>query len=157
MKNLFIAVMFFSISLLVGGCSSKNAFSNFETTHNQESMLSSLKTTKLIDNDNNVKGVFSCILLNQVYPDFYNDGDYFFIAFYTKNEADANNLELKLNNKDPLEVQHLKKDSSLVRLLDSKNGWTKYQLAKFNTTSLSLELNLKIEDTNTTLKYSKDY
>lgn len=161
MKSLFILFIFL---ILFTGCSSKNAFDQFNMNKEQELSISSLQSSKITSKAGKVEGVFSTIYLNEVYPKSFNGDEYFFVYIFTKetkemydpkNPTDTD-LRLKLNSKLPIKVQKLPKDNRFSHLVSVKSNWNKYYLVAFkqeDTISLVLESG---QSSSVALKYQKD-
>ncbi len=162
MKSFFITV---NILLMLSGCATKNAFSKFDMTSEQELSASSLQTSKIISG-NKVEGVLSAIYLNEIYPKSFNQNEYFFIWLYLKNKKEMYNpnllddidLVLKLNSKLPIKIKQLPHANQFSHLVSMKNRWSNYYLVAFEkeedkTLSLVLESG---QSSSAELRYQKD-
>lgn len=161
MKYFFLLTTFV---LLFSGCSHNNAFSKFNMTKEQELSISSLQSSK-IKLGEKVDGVFSAIYLNEVYPDAFNQNEYFYIYVYLKdkkkmynpNSLDDIELVLKLNGKTPIKVKQLPNENQFSHLTSTKSKWNRYYLVAFK--ELGKKLNLVLESgqsSSAVLKYQKD-
>jgi len=148
MKTFFILLIFLFVLV---GCSSNNAFDNFKMDKDQQRSVSSLQTTKIVSSSEKVNGIFSAIYLNEVYPESFNDGEYFFVYMYLKKKKKMYNpkellptgLTLKLNSKLAVKIKELPKENKFSHLVSLNNNWHKYYLVAFmpqETDSLSLVL-----------------
>jgi len=150
MKSILILT---TLMLIFGGCSHKNAFSNFEMTQKQELGASSLQNSKVKAGER-VDGIFSAIYLNEVYPESFNQNEYFYVFYYLKNEE---NTSLKLNGLAPLKIKKLEKENQFSHLVKVQNRWTQYYLVSFaqqeNNISLVFENGQSFSDA---LVYQKD-
>jgi len=161
MKSILILT---TLILIFSGCSHKNAFSNFEMTQKQELSASSLQNSKVKVGER-VDGIFSAIYLNEVYPESFNQNEYFYIFYYLKeneklekpsslNEA---KLKLKLNGSLPIKVRELERENQFSNLIEVQNRWTQYYLVSFakqdNNLSLVFENGQSSSDV---LIYQKD-
>ncbi len=149
MKTIYIL----SILFIISGCSSKNAFSNFELSKAQELSLQSFKRVKLISNDQ-VVGTFSSIYLNEVYPQRFNQSEYFLIYVYMKDsEVD---YKFKLNSKQLLKIKELEHYNRFTPLTRESSKWSRYYLVSFEQQGNSLNLELHSGSSKlSTINYKK--
>lgn len=142
--------IFFSFVLLFGlsGCAQKDAFDMFGFTKEQKLSENSIQTLKVKDLNKNVVGMVSTIYLNEVYPDRYEDGEYFYVYFYVKGKK---SLEFSLNGKEALHVELLKPKNRFSKLLNTQNSWSRYNLVKFEKTE-DRKLTLKLKDKTLSFK-----
>jgi len=163
MKNYFI---FLTLLFILSGCSSKNAFDNFNMSKEQELGISSLQSVKVASQNGVVAGVFSSIYLNEVYPKSFSDSEYFFIYVYLKdsgsmynpNQISEENLNIKLNGKTPIKIQKLPKDNKFSNLIEIRSKWNKYYMVAFSHEKKD-SLNLVFENeqsSSAAIKYQKD-
>lgn len=162
MKNIFL---FLTFLLLFTGCSQKNAFYAFDMDKTKELSASSLQSSKIISQDGDISGIFSAIYLNDVYPETFNEHEYFFIFIYLKEAKELHNtkdgiessLKLTLNSKLPLKIKKLPKDNQFSHLIDTTNNWNTYYMVAFETAD---KINLSLSDekslSTATLKYKKE-
>jgi len=123
---------------LISGCSSTTAFDFFKMDEDHERAMTSLHTTSIVRSFE-TEAMITTIYLNHVYPDKYNDREYFFAALYMKDDKrlyykDAlqdPEYTLKLNGINPCHIEALPKDSQLRRLMPIKNEWNRYYLIKY--------------------------
>ncbi|WP_310441485.1 hypothetical protein [Sulfurimonas sp.] len=162
MKTFLIILTFF---IFFTGCSSKNAFDKFKMDKAQELSVSSLQSSKVLSKDGEISGVFSAIYLNEVYPESFNQDEYFFVFLYIKeakemydpeNPTDTD-LKLKLNSQLPVKIEKLPDENKFSHLADTKSNWNQYYIVTFKKAST---INLVLENGNSSsaiLKYKKDY
>ncbi len=160
MKYFFLSINFI---LLFAGCSHNNAFTQFKMTKEQELSISSLQSSK-ITLDEKVDGVFSAIYLNKVYPDAFNQNEYFYIYIYLKdakkmydpNSLDDIELVVKLNGKTPIKIKNLPSENQFSHLISTKSKWNRYYIVAFKESEK--KLNLVLENGNSSsaiLMYQK--
>ena len=128
-----------SLIAFISGCSSKNAFNKFNITKEQERGVSSLLSSRIISNNGDIDGVISAIYLNEIYPDSYNNNEYFFVYIFLKNKKEMHDskrfdkleLSLKLNNELPIKIKQLPNKNKFSHLTFIKSDWNKYYLVAF--------------------------
>jgi hypothetical protein len=133
----FLIILIFVI--FTTGCADKNAFSKFKMNEAQELSASSLQSSKVKTKDGKIKGIFSAIYLNEVYPKEYFGDEYFYIYMYLKEKGEGYNLDkiqssrlkLKLNSKTPIEVKQLPHKNRFSDLTGIENEWNLYYLVTF--------------------------
>jgi len=158
--------LFFLLTLLIffTGCSSKNAFSQFKMSKEQELSASSLQSSKIISKTGEVDGIFSAIYLNEVYPELFSGDEYFFVYMFMKDSKelyDPNNptdtdLKLKVNSKLPIKIEKLPKENQFSDLVSVKSSWNRYYLVVFkqeDTINLVLENG---QSSSTVFTHNKD-
>ncbi|NCO02104.1 MAG: hypothetical protein GW906_09770 [Epsilonproteobacteria bacterium] len=146
---------FFIISLSVlvmfTACATKNAFSKFEMTEQEELSISNLQSSKIMSGTV-VKGVLSAVYLNEVYPNTFTKQEYFLVYLYQKEKQEMYNpnllddikLTLKLNSQLPLKIKQLPHANNYSHLIGMQNDWNRYYLVAFEeSTSNSLSLSLE--------------
>lgn len=160
MKVFFIILIF---SIFFTGCSRKNAFYEFKMSKAQELSIASIQSSKILSKEGEINGLFSAIYLNEVYPETYNEDEYFFVFFFTKEARELydqsnpidGDLKLTLNLQLPDKIEKLPSDNKFSHLIDTKNSWNGYYLVTFKKAdSISLVLQ---NDTlsSSALKYKK--
>jgi len=156
--TLITFIVFFS------GCSHNNAFTNFHLNKEQERSISSLQSSK-VKLGERVDGVFSAIYLNEVYPDIFNQYEYFYVYLYLKDDKkmyDPNSLDdietiLKLNGKAPIKVKQLPPENQFSNLTLTSSRWNKYYIVAFKESGKKLNLTLNSGAAKSAvLKYQKD-
>ena len=154
MKYFLITLTFL---LFLSGCSYQNAFSKFNMSKEEELLAANTQSSK-IESKEKIKGVFTAIYLNNVYPDSFNQGENFLIAVYMKDpESD---YSFKLNNQiasSVKKIEKLKEFQEFTALMKTKEKWNEYYLVYFE--GAAKELHLSIEKENffsSELLYLKD-
>lgn len=150
---------------LLTGCSHTTAFDFFKMDEDHERAMTSLQTTSIVRSFE-TEAMISTIYLNQVYPEKYHDGEYFFASLYMnddkrlfyKDSLQDPEYTLKLNGVSPESIEILDKDSQLRRLMPIKNEWNRYYLVKYpaqkeNIITLILENDRSL---NASIHYQKD-
>jgi len=157
----------FAILASLSGCSSKNAFTKFNMNKDQELSVSSLLSSKIKSKkDGKIDGVVSAIYLNEIYPDSYNNNEYFFVYLFLKNKKkmhdpkdfDKLDLSLRLNGELPIKIKQLENKNKFSHLTFIKSDWNRYYLVAFkkqNKTSISLVLESD-QSFSDQLEYQKD-
>lgn len=162
MKNIFL---FLTFLLLFTGCSQKNAFFAFNMDKTKELSASSLQSSKIVSKNEDVRGVFSAIYLNEVYPETFNEHEYFFIFIYLKEAKKLQTakdglesyLKLTLNAKSPVKIKKLPKENQFSHLIDTTNDWNEYYIVAFEATDkINLSLIDEKSSASATLKYKKE-
>jgi len=152
-------------ALLLSGCSYNNAFTKFHMDKEQELSASSLQSSKIISQDGQTKGVFSAIYLNDVYPESFNQNEYFYVSIYLKDKKkiyDPNKnedvaLTLMLNGELPIKIKKLPNKNQFSHLLSRTNDWNVYYLVAFKEQGNTLSLVLKDKNSSSSaLTYYKD-
>ena len=154
-----------AILLLISGCSTRNAFEQFNMEKEQELSVSSLLSSKITSQNGEIQGVVSAIYLNEIYPQSYNNNEYFFVYIFLKDKKKMNDpkrfdelsLNLKLNNKTPIKIKQLPHENKFTNLAFMKSDWNKYYLVAFQKDNKS-SLNLVLESGQSfsaPLKYQK--
>ncbi|MFK5938581.1 MAG: hypothetical protein QM497_09335 [Sulfurimonas sp.] len=125
MKSFLVFLVF---SIFFAGCSEKSAFSRFNMSEKQELGVDSLMNSKVREG-NRVEGVVSVIYLNKIFPETYQENEFFYIYMYLKNRN--NKLNFILNNEKAISVEKLpvKNEFNYLTSIDTK--WNKYYLVKF--------------------------
>ncbi|MCW8837558.1 MAG: hypothetical protein OQJ77_01580 [Thiovulaceae bacterium] len=150
MKTVYILLFF----LFISGCSSKNAFYNFDMDKHQQLSAQSFKRIKLT-NGEEVIGTFSSIYLNEVYPDRYNNNEYFFVYVYLKDSTKKYNI--KLNSNDSLKIKELYYDNRFSRLISERSKWNRYYLISYEKVEDLLNLQLFVDKSAlASIKYQKN-
>ncbi|MBU1658352.1 hypothetical protein KKG72_04785 [bacterium] len=161
MKSFFAT---FTFLFLLSGCSHQNAFTKFNMNIQQELASSSIQSSK-IKNGTKVNGIFSAIYLNEVYPDAYNQHEYFFVYLYLKDKQemyDPNSFEdvklaLKLNGKLPIKIKQLPHANKFSHLASVESEWNRYYIVAFKESSKKLSLVLESgQSSSVALIYQKD-
>ncbi|MCW8895168.1 hypothetical protein [Sulfurimonas sp.] len=153
MKSFLILSIFL---LLFTGCSSKNAFDQFDMDEKQELTVSNLQSTKLVSKDGDVTGIVSVVYLNEVYPYYFSGKEYFFVYMYLKDSKNTE-LSMTMNGEAPLKLKKLSKINNFTHLVDVKSDWNKYYLATFANSGDDINLVFESDQSSSVvLKYQKD-
>ena len=137
MKTYFLAAIFLLLSL---GCSQHNAFSDFQLSKEQSKSEDSILSAKIISKGK-VDGVISALYLNNIYPQRFQDGEYFYVVLYTKEERE---FTFYLNKKKALYAEVLLTNNRFSHLINTESVWKKYFLLHF-AKQKSKQLNLWAE------------
>ncbi|MDA7816763.1 hypothetical protein N9A28_01085 [Sulfurimonas sp.] len=119
--------------VLFTGCSHKNAFSEFKMNKEKQVSISGLQSSKIVSTKKSIGGIASAIYLNDIYPDFYNDKEYFFVYTYIKDSENlsSSDLNLQLNSIGFMDIRELPKENRFSNLVSSISDWNKYYLVSF--------------------------
>ncbi len=130
-----------TLCLLIGfgGCAEKGAFDLFKMDESHERSVEQLRTGAIIESLE-TKALLSAIYLNPVYPQTYNDGEYFIGAFYftrglrnvKKWDLDTFGYTLTLNGQNSTSMEELKESDPRRALIPVQNNWNKYYLIRFD-------------------------
>ncbi|MBU0720610.1 hypothetical protein KJ877_04660 [bacterium] len=161
MKYFFTSLV---LILFFSGCSHQNAFSKFKMDEKQELSASSLQSSK-IKSGEDIRGIFSAIYLNEVYPESFNQKEYFFVYLYLKEKKIMHNpnalndaeLTLKLNGRPPIKIKQLPHANRFSHLAFTQSEWNSYYLVAFEEEGKELSLVLESGDSlSDALLYKKD-
>lgn len=130
-----------ALSVLIGfsGCADKGAFDMFKIDEAHERSVEQLRTEAIVQSFE-TKAIVSTIYLNPIYPQLYNDGEYFIGAFYfKKSNQDVKKWDiytygyaLTLNGKQPTLIEELKQSDPKRALIPVQNNWNKYYFIRFD-------------------------
>lgn len=134
MKNNLLFLGIFAI--IFAGCNAKNAFGEFGLSGEKEVGVSYLRSAKVIDKDAEIRGSFSALYLNAIYPDMNNST--FYIFFYSKDKSD--DLNISLNGKQAIKTERLSHKNQFSHLVDINNNWNSYYLVEFKKELYPLKL-----------------
>lgn len=134
MKNNLLLLGIFTIILT--GCNAKNAFGEFGLSSEKEVGVSYLRSAKVVGKDTEIKGSFSALYLNAIYPDMNNSA--FYIFFYSKEKS--SDLNISLNGKQAIKVEKLSNKNQFSHLVDINNNWNSYYLVEFKKELYPLKL-----------------
>ncbi|MEA1920137.1 MAG: hypothetical protein U9N52_09875 [Campylobacterota bacterium] len=132
-------ILIFLITLLfLTGCSRTTAFDFFKMDDNYERAVDNLQTGTIVRSFE-TEAILSTVYLNRVYPEKYNDAEYFFVSIYLRDDirlyfkAGMNNKKyhFTLNGEKPIEGKELKTDDELRLSMPISNEWNRYYLVKF--------------------------
>ena len=132
-----------TIFVLLSGCSSNNAFTNFNLTKKQEKSEDSILSAKILTKEETV-GVVSALYLNRIMPKRYSDKEYFYISFYSKKQFE--NIEFLLNEHPALSQEELEAQNEFSSLISFDASWQKYYLISFEKSGEKLALKVKFDN-----------
>ncbi len=141
------------VLFLFSGCSKTTAFDFFKMDKNYEKAISNLQSGTIAKSFE-TEAILSSVYLNEVYPDKYNDAEYFFLALYLSNDkrlffkSDLGDPDYKLtlNNVNFVDGEELQSEHKLRSLMPINNEWNRYYLIKFNSQKGRNDLLLKLEN-----------
>lgn len=134
-----------SILLLFTACNSTNALNHFKNDPSSANAIQHTKKMDLIYNKEINSMVFLTYLnrINKAYSSEKLDSFVVGVHLVNKNEHDfiKNNYSISLNNKKPISVSQLDKNSELISSIPLRNSWANYYLVQFeNDESLSMNI-----------------
>lgn len=141
--------------ILISGCATKNAFSEFNLKDSEQKAIENTRCSK-ITSENVVGGIFSAVYLNNIYENMNKEHKMFYISIYIK--ENNNDFNVTLNNEAPIQIQKLPVLNKYSHLLPNKNEWTQNYLVTFKSTPNS-DINLSIDSgqySSGPLSYAKD-
>lgn len=153
------------VVLGLSGCAQKGTFDLFKMDKAHKRSVEQLRTGTIM-NSMETNALVSLMYLNPIYPETYNDGEYFVGAFYFKrsdrdikkwNLADRG-YTLKLNGKDSTSMEELKESDPRRMLIPIQNNWNQYYLIRFDPSPVKT-LTLLLENNQTgsvALSYQKE-
>ncbi len=153
------------VLFLFSGCSKTTAFDFFKMDKNYEKAISNLQSGTIAKSFE-TEAILSSVYLNEVYPDEYSNGEYFFLALYLsddkrlffKSGLNDPDYKLTLNNTNFIDGKELKSDHKLRSLMPINNEWNRYYLIKFASQERN-DLLLKLQNNDSgkiELHYLKD-
>ena len=125
MKQIFFAL---TLTLLLLGCSEKNGFSDFGLTPKQEKWENN-RITAPLKNGKKTVGTVTVVYLNKVAPQLYNNGEYFYVELYTKD--DANDTQCSLNGKISLLKEEIDGSKEFAKYTPKSAKWDRVYLIGF--------------------------
>ena len=150
--KLLLPIFFLTITL--GGCAQKNAFERFHISASQELAEDNIKSSKVINEKNEVVGIVTAVHLNKIDSEFYNDHEYFYIYLYAKNKNDK--IDFSLNDKPALLAEELPAENEFTNLTSFASKWNKYYLVGFSKQQGTLKLNIQIGKSSAVLVFKQD-
>jgi hypothetical protein len=114
-------------TFLLAGCTSTNAFTKFNIDEQQQQTFSNFRVSKIFDKNVSI-GTVSAIYLNNIMPDKYKDGEYFYVTLYLQNKE---KLTYLLNGNPPQSIEQLPRDNQYGKLLSASDNWHQYYLVVF--------------------------
>jgi len=146
------------------GCAQKGTFDLFKMDEAHERSVEQLRTGAIVQSFE-TKALVSAIYLNPVYPQTYNDGEYFVGAVYFEKVSQdvkkwdlyTHGYTLTLNGKKATLLEELKENDPKRALIPVQNNWNKYYFIRFDSV-LEGALTLLLENNQTgsvALSYQK--
>ena len=136
------------------GCAQKNAFERFHISASQELAEDNIKSSKVINKNNDVVGIVTAVHLNKINPEVYHDHEYFYIYFYAKNKNDA--ISFSLNNKSAFLVEKLSTRNEFTNLTSFASKWNQYYLVSFTKQQRNLNLTIQIGKSSAVLVFKQN-
>lgn len=122
---------------LLSGCTQTTAFDFFTMESAYERAITQMRTATLAD-ESQTKAVVSAVYLNRVEPETYYEGEYFFIALYSKKQcalaepgSKRPGFVLTLNGKAFIEASELDATHPLRSAMPVRNEWNRYFLVHY--------------------------
>ncbi len=133
MKMIMRALCISGAIVLLGGCSQKEEFRNLL---NRDSVYTNsivyTKKMQLKDEHNLTVAVATATYLNPLYPERFNDGEYFFVGLFMQegpNRLQEGGVELLLGNRSAVSMEEAQEE--LLKRLPLVNGWSSYYVIGF--------------------------
>jgi len=147
----FLFFLVFSIFFI--GCSSKNGFSRFNLSHEQELGADSILSSK-VKKGNEVNGIVSVVYLNKIYPDVFKEKEVFYVYYYLKK---SQKISYTLNQQKATYITELNENNEFATLTSIKTKWSKYYLVEFKKQGDRLKFKFNNGDfSSDTLVFEKD-
>lgn len=153
MKYFLIAL---SSIVLLSSCATRNAFSALNIGEEQEFALENTRSGKIIF-ENEIRGIYSLVYLNNIDKQASNDYHQFYISMYFKDDSESQ-AYITLNKKYPIKILKLGNENKFSKFLPIKNTWTTNFLVTFKNEG-QREINLLIDSdqfSSGLLKYVPD-
>ena len=131
----------FILTILISGCTTKNAFSKLEMSKDQEKAVENTRSAKMIEGEN-IGGIFSAIYLNNIYKNINKESKLFYISIFMKEKNSS--INATLNNNKAIHSEKLPHTNKYSHLLPITNTWTQNYLVTFTDTQ-SKDINLSID------------
>lgn len=151
---------------LVGfsGCAQKGTFDMFKMDEAHAKAVEQLRTGAIVQSLE-TKALVSAVYLNPIYPEKYNEGEYFVGAFYfeqnnrnlKKWDLDTHGYQLTLNGEKAMVIEELEESDPRRSLIPVQNNWNKYYFIRFDSVPEGV-LTLLLENNQTgrvALNYQK--
>jgi hypothetical protein len=161
--------MRFSVLVLIAlvgfsGCAQKGTFDMFKMDEAHERAVEQLRTSAIVESFE-TKALISAVYLNPIYPEKYNDGEYFVGAVYferdnrdvKKWDLYTHGYQLTLNGGKATFIEELKESDPRRALIPIQNNWNKYYFIRFDSVPEGI-LSLLLENNQTgkaVLNYQK--
>ncbi len=129
----------FMVLLLTTGCSTKGTFDMFALDEPHQKAVEQLRTGAIVKSFE-TKALVHTVYLNPIYPEKYNDGEYFIGAVYferdnrdvKKWDLNTHGYTLTLNGKIATTLEELKESDPRRALIPVQNNWNKYYFIRFD-------------------------
>ena len=153
MKQIFFTLLTLFFLL---GCVDKNGFSRFHLSQDEQRWENN-RITAPIKHGKKTIGTVTAVYLNKVAPDLYKNGEYFYIALYTK--EDVNDTQCSLNALPSLLQEELKDSKEFQKYAHQNAKWDKVYIVGFSPVTQIDVLQLVVkhnEYSSTPLIFKKD-
>lgn len=157
-------IISFVVLLGLSGCSTKGTFDMFALDEPHQKAVEQLRSGAIVKSFE-TKALIHTVYLNPIYPEKYNDGEYFIGAVYferdnrdvKKWDLNAHGYTVTLNGNKPTLIEELKESDPRRALIPVQNNWNKYYFIRFDLQSEGA-LTLLLENNQTgqvALSYQK--
>lgn len=150
------------ISTLFIGCSSTSALKYFKSDEIQAKAIQHTKKADVLVENQQKALVWATYLNNIDHEDFKMKEETFLVSLYFINNKSQdykeNGYSFKLNDRDPIKIEEIKKDDPRYKILLKNNPWAKIYLVEFERMKRVYDLTLELTDSNTSsaqLKFQK--
>jgi hypothetical protein len=141
-KKMRILMMSVCTVLMMSGCADKGAFDMFKMDKVYERAVEQTRTGSIV-RSLETKALVSAVYLDPIYPEQYNDGEYFVGAVYferdnrdvKKWDLATHGYTLTLNGKTPTLIEELKESDPRRSFIPVQNNWNKYYFIRFDSQS----------------------
>jgi len=137
MKYFLITILFL---LLTNGCSTKNAYSEFEMSDEEELITTYTQSSK-IKNKDGVIGIMNGVYINNTDKVYFDDLEHFLVSIYMKDQNE--NYNFKLNKKIPIAVKELEDIKEFSTYIKNPKKWEKHYIVSFKKSGKTLNLILE--------------
>ncbi len=134
-----------NILLFFAACSNYNAFNRFEMSQERERSEESIQSSRVMDKDE-IVGVVTAVYLNTIYPELYNDAEYFYIYLNIESEEQS---EFLLNDLPSLFVEELNSTNPYTKLTDFNADYKRYYFVAFKKAGERIELKVRSLNSST--------
>ena len=135
---------FFLTALIVvlfnSGCTTKNAFTKLNLTHEQKRAVEHIQNGKIM-NGTSVEAIYSVMYLNGADKNIQRTDNEFYIALYRKN--DTLDLNITMNEQAALDIEKVASDNEYSDLLSTQYIWSRNYKVTFEnngTKNISLQI-----------------
>jgi len=137
MKYFLITILFL---LLTNGCSTKNAYSEFEMSDEEELITTYTQSSK-IKNKDGVIGIMNGVYIINTDKVYFDDLEHFLVSIYMKDQNE--NYNFKLNKKIPIAVKELEDIKEFSTYIKNPKKWEKHYIVSFKKSGKTLNLILE--------------